>query len=89
MLLPVNDIFVGSVRCDLGLRHDFGDKVPDRKYNIVTKSWLLLHYDCGFSVAQEARAHIIGLFNVTLDEELIEQEVGPFSQRRKLACWCG
>ena len=88
MLLPVNDIFVSSITCHLSLRHDFGDKVPDREYNIVTESWLLLGHNSGRPVAQEARAHIIRFFHITLHEELIEQEVRPFSQRLKLACWC-
>ena len=88
MLCPVNDIFVGSITRHLGLRHDLGDQIPDREYNIVTESWLLLGHDGGLPVAQEARAHIIRFFHISLDEELIEQEVCPFSQRRKLACWC-
>ena len=88
MLLPVNDIFVSSITRHLGLRHDFGDKIPDGEYNIVTESWLLLRHFSGNSVAQEACAHIVCFFNISLHEELVEQEVRPFSQRLELACWC-
>ena len=88
MLLPIHDILVGPVGCDLSLRHERRDDVPDRYDNVVAEPWLLLRHNRGVSVAKEACAHIIGFLNIPLHKELIEQEVRPFSERRKLACWC-
>ena len=88
MLLPVHDILVGSAGGNLGLGHDRGDDVPDREYDVVAEAWLLLSHNCCISVAKEARAHMIGFFNISLHKELIEQQVRPFPERLKLACWC-
>ena len=89
MLLPVDYVFLGAVRRYFRLRHYCRDQVPNWDDNVIAEARLFFRHNRSFPIAKETGAHLIGLFDVTLDEELVEEQVGPFSQSVELARRCG
>lgn len=89
MLLPVDYVLFGSISGNIGGRHDCWNKIPDRDDNIIAEAWLFFGHLCSFSITKETSAHFIGFLNITLDEELVKEQIGPFSERVELArrCW--
>ena len=88
MLLPVNDILKRSEGGDLRLWHNRADQVPDGDHNIVAESWLLFSNLCRLTIAKEGRTHMVCLLYISLNEELVEEEIGPLSECVKLTRWC-
>lgn len=89
MLLPVDYVLFGSICSNLGLRQDCWNYIPDWDDNIVAEARLFFGHLCSLTITKETCAHFIGFLNITLDEELVKEQVGPFSECVELArrCW--
>ena len=88
MISPINDVLLSAIVSGLHPGQDRRKNVPDREYDEVDKAWLLFGHLNSIPVAQERSWHTVLLFHITLLEEFLEKEIGPFSKAVELACWC-